>query len=270
MCIRDRFSYGGSLIRPEATGYGAVYYLQNVLEHEGERIAGKTIACAGFGNVTVDLIFGVPGFGAATLARNLRETVALGVQHVSAYHLTVEPQTAFGRRMAQGRFSPVTEETSEEEFLTVHRTLRDAGFEHYEVSNYALPGRRAIHNSAYWSGDPYLGIGPAAHSFDGECRRWAVADIGRYLAGGDRYESERLTERDRYNETVMTALRTAEGLDTKAIGRRFGPARLETLLDAARPWLDAGDATLRDGQLAIPAERFLLSDAVIAALFWEC
>lgn len=178
---------------------------------------------AGFGNVTVDLIFGVPGFGAATLARNLRETVALGVQHVSAYHLTVEPQTAFGRRMAQGRFSPVTEETSEEEFLTVHRTLRDAGFEHYEVSNYALPGRRAIHNSAYWSGDPYLGIGPAAHSFDGECRRWAVADIGRYLAGGDRYESERLTERDRYNETVMTALRTAEGLDTKAIGRRFGP-----------------------------------------------
>ena len=88
---------------------------------------------AGFGNVTVDLIFGVPGFGAATLARNLRETVALGVQHVSAYHLTVEPQTAFGRRMAQGRFSPVTEETSEEEFLTVHRTLRDAGFEHYEV-----------------------------------------------------------------------------------------------------------------------------------------
>mgnify|MGYP000078443730 CR=1 FL=1 len=225
---------------------------------------------AGFGNVTVDLIFGVPGFGAATLARNLRETVALGVQHVSAYHLTVEPQTAFGRRMAQGRFSPVTEETSEEEFLTVHRTLRDAGFEHYEVSNYALPGRRAIHNSAYWSGDPYLGIGPAAHSFDGECRRWAVADIGRYLAGGDRYESERLTERDRYNETVMTALRTAEGLDTKAIGRRFGPARLETLLDAARPWLDAGDATLRDGQLAIPAERFLLSDAVIAALFWEC
>ena len=92
----------------------------------------------------------------------------------------------------------------------------------------------------------------------------------RYLAGGDRYESERLTERDRYNETVMTALRTAEGLDTKAIGRRFGPARLEALLDAARPWLDAGDATLRDGRLAIPAERFLLSDAVIAALFWEC
>ena len=210
----------------------------------------------GYENITVDLIFGVPGFGNDTLRRSLDSALALGVQHISAYHLTVEPQTAFGRRMAQGRFSPVTEETSEEEFLTVHRTLRDAGFEHYEVSNYALPGRRAIHNSAYWSGDPYLGIGPAAHSFDGECRRWAVADIGRYLAGGDRYESERLTERDRYNETVMTALRTAEGLDTKAIGRRFGPARLETLLDAARPWLDAGDATLRDGQLAIPAERF--------------
>ncbi len=225
---------------------------------------------AGFGNVTVDLIFGVPGFGAETLVRNLRETVALGVQHVSAYHLTVEPDTAFGRRMARGTFAPVTEEVSEEEFLTVHRTLCDAGFEHYEVSNFALPGRRAIHNSAYWHGDPYLGIGPAAHSFDGECRRWAVADIGRYLAGGDRYESERLTERDRYNETVMTALRTADGLDTEAIGRRFGAARREALLDAARPWLDAGDAVLHGERLAIPAERFLLSDAVITALFWEC
>lgn len=224
---------------------------------------------AGFTNITVDLIFGVPGFGIETLRRNLRETVALGVQHVSAYHLTIEPGTAFGRRMAQGRFVPVAEETSEEEFLTVHRTLTDAGFEHYEVSNFAQPGRRALHNSAYWSGEPYLGIGPAAHSFDGECRRWAVSDIGRYLAGGG-YESERLTERDHYNETVMTALRTAEGVDTKEIGRRFGRTRLDTLLDAARPWLDAGDATLRDGRLAIPAERFLLSDAVIAALFWEC
>lgn len=225
---------------------------------------------AGFKNVTVDLIFGVPGFGTETLKRNLRETVALGVQHISAYHLTIEPETAFGRRMARGTFAPVAEEVSEEEFLTVHRTLTDAGFEHYEVSNFARSGRRALHNSAYWSGKPYLGIGPAAHSFDGECRRWAAADIGRYLDGGDRYESERLTERDHYNETVMTALRTADGIDTEAIVRRFGRTRLETLLEAARPWLDAGDLTACGGRLSIPAERFLRSDAVIAALFWEC
>lgn len=225
---------------------------------------------AGFGNITVDLIFGVPGFGVETLGRSLRQTVALGVQHVSAYHLTIEPETLFGRRMAQGVFTPVAEEASEEEYLAVHRTLTDAGFEHYEVSNYALPGCRAQHNSAYWSGEPYLGIGPAAHSFDGECRRWAASDIARYLGGADRYESERLTERDRFNETVMTALRTAEGVDTQTIARQFGQARLETLLGAARPWLDAGDLRMHDGRLAIPAERFLLSDAVIAALFWEC
>lgn len=236
---------------------------------DAARSAVRRAQEAGFGNVTVDLIFGVPGFGGRTLARNLRETVALGVQHVSAYHLTVEPDTAFGRRMARGAFAPVAEQVSEEEFLLVHRTLTDAGFEHYEVSNFAQPGRRAVHNSAYWSGAPYLGIGPAAHSFDGRCRRWAAADIGRYLAGGDRYETERLTERDRYNETVMTALRTADGLDTETIGRRFGAQRLEALTEAARPWIDAGDATLRDGRLAIPPERFLLSDAVIAALFWE-
>lgn len=236
---------------------------------EAGRSAVRQAQEAGFANVTVDLIFGVPGFGAATLARNLHETLALGVQHVSAYHLTVEPDTAFGRRMARGTFAPVAEQVSEQEFLAVHRTLTDAGFEHYEISNFARPGRRAIHNSAYWSGEPYLGIGPAAHSFDGRQRRWAVADIGRYLDGGDRYESERLTERDRYNETVMTALRTIEGLDTEAIGRRFGPQRLEALLEAARPWIAAGDAALRDGRLAIPPERFLLSDAVIGALFWE-
>lgn len=226
---------------------------------------------AGFGNLTVDLIFGVPGFGLTTLEGSLRETVALGVQHVSAYHLTIEPQTAFGRRAARGMFSPVAEQTSEEEFLAVHRTLTEAGFEHYEVSNFARAGRRAVHNSAYWSGDPYLGIGPAAHSFDGlHRRRWAAADAGAYAQGSVRYESELLSERDRFNETVMTSLRTAEGLDTAAIARRYGPGRRSELLRAAQPWIEAGVAELHAERIAIPAERFLLSDAVIADLFWEC
>ena len=133
---------------------------------------------------------------------------------VSAYHLTVEPQTAFGRRMAQGRFSPVTEETSEEEFLTVHDTLTAAGFEHYEVSNYALPGFRARHNASYWHGTKYLGIGPAAHSFDGEERHWNASSVEKYIAGAPAGK-EVLTRRDRFNEYVMTALRTVEGIEAE-------------------------------------------------------
>lgn len=225
---------------------------------------------AGFDNIAVDLIFGVPGFGSDTLRRNLQELLDLGIQHISAYHLTIEPQTTFGRRAARGSLSPVDEQTSETEYLLIHRTLTNAGFDHYEISNYARPQRYALHNSAYWEGDPYLGIGPAAHSFDGEQRRWAVADIGRYLDGTERYGSERLTARDRYNETVMTSLRRAEGIDLGAVAERFGNRRRTELLQAAEPWIEAGDLAQQGERLYIPPERFLLSDAVIAALFWEC
>ena len=225
---------------------------------------------AGFDNIAVDLIFGVPGFGSDTLRRSLQELLDLGIQHISAYHLTIEPQTTFGRRAARGSLSPVDEQTSETEYLLIHRTLTNAGFDHYEISNYARPQRYALHNSAYWEGDPYLGIGPAAHSFDGEQRRWAIADIGRYLDGTERYGSERLTARDRYNETVMTSLRRAEGIDLGAVAERFGNRRRTELLQAAEPWIEAGDLAQQGERLYIPPERFLLSDAVIAALFWEC
>ncbi|MCM1300491.1 MAG: radical SAM family heme chaperone HemW, partial [Alistipes senegalensis] len=167
---------------------------------------------AGFENITADIIFGVPGFGGDSLRRTLDRLLAADVQHVSAYHLTVEPDTAFGRRAARGTFAPVDETTSECEFRLVHDTLCAAGFEHYEVSNYARPGFRACHNAAYWHGAKYLGIGPAAHSYDGRERHWNVASVSRYVEGAPP-ENEVLTETDRFNEFVMTRLRTAEGID---------------------------------------------------------
>ena len=221
---------------------------------------------AGFGNITVDLIFGVPGFGGDTLRRSLDAALSLGVQHISAYHLTVEPDTAFGRRAARGEFRAVDEQVSETEFLTVHETLTGAGFEHYEVSNFALPGFRARHNAAYWHGAKYLGIGPAAHSFDGEERHWNVGSVERYIAG-DPAERELLTNRDRFNEYVMTALRTAEGIDTREVAARFGTKRLERMREEAAPYLQSGALRDAGGRLAVPPERFLISDAVIEALF---
>lgn len=220
----------------------------------------------GYENITVDLIFGVPGFGDDTLRRSLDSALALGVQHISAYHLTVEPDTAFGRRAARGEFRAVDEQVSETEFLTVHDTLTGARFEHYEVSNFALPGFRARHNAAYWHGAKYLGIGPAAHSFDGEERHWNVGSVERYIAG-DPAERELLTNRDRFNEYVMTALRTAEGIDTREVAARFGTKRLERMREEAAPYLQSGALRDAGGRLAVPPERFLISDAVIEALF---
>lgn len=221
---------------------------------------------AGFANITLDLIFGVPGFGRDSLWHSLQEALALGVQHISAYHLTIEAETAFGRRAARGELHEVDEAVSEAEFTLVHDTLREAGYEHYEVSNYALPGFRARHNAAYWHGAKYLGIGPAAHSFDGRSRAWNVSSIEDYLAGAPG-GSESLSEVDRYNEYVMTTLRTAEGIDTQALGERFGAERLAQLRSAAEPFIASGTLCHAGGRLFVPPARMLVSDAVIEAFF---
>ena len=222
---------------------------------------------AGFENITVDLIFGVPGFGGDALRRTLDRVLAADVQHVSAYHLTVEPDTAFGRRAARGTFVPVDETTSEHEFRLVHDTLCAAGFEHYEVSNYARAGFRARHNAAYWHGAKYLGIGPAAHSYDGRERHWNAASVARYVEGAQP-ENELLTDVDRFNEFVMTRLRTAEGIDLAEAARLFGPERAEQLRQDAEPSLRAGVLRETERRLHIPPECFLVSDAVIADLFY--
>ena len=220
----------------------------------------------GYENITVDLIFGVPGFGGDALRRSLDGALALGVQHISAYHLTVEPGTAFGRRAARGQFAPVDEATSEAEYALVHETLTGAGFEHYEVSNFALPGFRARHNAAYWHGVKYLGIGPAAHSFDGEERHWNASSVEKYIAGAPAGK-EVLTRRDRFNEYVMTALRTVEGIDLEEAAARFGAKRLARMQEEAAPFLRSGTLRIARGRMALPPEKFLISDAVIGALF---
>ncbi len=220
---------------------------------------------AGFDNVTVDLIFGIPGFGGASLERSLDRLLRLGAPHVSAYLLTVEPRTRFGLLAERGELREVSEERCEEEYLLIHKRLTEAGYEHYEVSNYALPGFRSRHNSRYWDGTPYLGIGPAAHSFDGRSRCWNVASVERYLDGAPA-EGETLTEEDRRLEYLLTRLRTADGFATADFAARFGTERLARLVAAARPLLAAGWLAQQEGRLRIPAERLLASDAVIRAL----
>lgn len=225
---------------------------------------------SGFENLTVDMIFGVEGFGGDHLRRKVDEILALEAPHISAYHLTIEPDTAFGRRMARGEMRPVNEGVSEVEFAYIHERLTEAGYEHYEVSNYARKGYRARHNTAYWQGKPYLGIGPAAHSFDGERRRWSTDTVDSYTANKEWwFEEEILTQKDHLNEMIMTRLRTSDGLSLEHFRERFGQDNEEQLLEDAAQFLESGLLRLEGERIFIPAEKLLLSDFVIEALFRE-
>ena len=228
--------------------------------------AVRVLQDAGFDNITVDLIFGVDGFGEEVLRRSLQRVLALGVQHISAYHLTIEPSTAFGRRLARGQMREVAEHQSEKEYALIESVLQGAGYEHYEVSNYALEGRRSRHNSSYWRGVEYLGIGPGAHSFNGRVRRWCEQSLSDYVEHRD-YQQEELTTVDFRNECVMTSLRCVEGIDMADFQRRFGEEQALRLRELAAKWIESGDLIDEGEILRIPASRFLISDAVIESLF---
>ncbi len=232
--------------------------------------AVETARAVGFDNITIDLIYGLPFGPKDALTRSLAQAVALGVEHVSAYHLTIEPNTRFGRMAERGELSPVPEEESELQYNQVHTTLTEAGYDHYEISNFAREGRRSRHNSSYWQSQPYLGIGPAAHSFDGESRVWAVSSVADYLAGVDRgecYENEHLTATDRYNETIMTSLRCREGVDLAELEKNFGRDRKEYFVNETARFVASGVLVSDGNRVAMCPEGWLVSDSVIAELF---
>ena len=222
---------------------------------------------AGYDNISIDIIFGIGGFEEKSLVDTLRQAIALGVGHISAYHLTVEERTRLGIMTQRGEYTPVDEERSEREYLMVERMLHEAGYEHYEVSNYAREGCRAKHNSAYWQGVEYLGIGPGAHSFSGDNRTWCISSAKEYGEGDMRYDGESLTEVDHLNEYVMTSLRRVEGVDFRYVASRFGECEVERILASARGWIEA-EVLCYDGHtLAIPTAKFMMSDAVIESIF---
>ncbi|MDR0510507.1 MAG: radical SAM family heme chaperone HemW [Rikenellaceae bacterium] len=225
--------------------------------------AVRRARAAGFGNISVDLIYGVPGMSLGEWRDNIARAVELGVEHISAYHLTIEEGTPFGRKKVE----PIDEELSREQFMLLHNELERAGYDHYEISNFARDGRRSLHNSGYWSGERYLGVGPSAHSYNGEERSWSVADVERYLAGGDIYAAERLTPTDRYNEHLMTSLRRREGVDAAEVERLFGDGFAGHFLRTAAELERQGLLERQNGRYVIKFVNFLISDRIIATLF---
>lgn len=225
---------------------------------------------AGFDNLSLDLIYGLPQMSLREWEYNIRELLAFAPEHVSAYHLTFERNTPLGRMLRRGEISEIGEEQSARQFDLLHGLLAGAGYEHYEVSSFALPGRRAVHNSGYWYGVPYLGVGPSAHSYDGRVRQWNVAGIPLYLervSSGTQFDTEKLTVADRYNEYVMTALRCDRGADAGEIGAAFGEKYARRFRETALKFLRTGILRIEGGRCRIPAERYLISDGIIAEFF---
>lgn len=225
---------------------------------------------AGLHNLSIDLIYGLPGQSPREFAADLRQAFRQPVTHLSAYALTVEEDTVLGQQVREGKLVPADEETCLQEYNDLMDAAGAHGFEHYEISNFALPGYASRHNSAYWDGTPYLGLGPGAHSFDGKSRRCNMPRLRDYVRSGGfpAFTEETLTREERFNEMILTSLRKREGLDTALLRRRFGDAWTDTLLLAAQRQIRAG--TLRtdgDRRLALTRESIFTSDYVIRELF---
>ncbi len=226
---------------------------------------------AGFTDFNIDLIYGSPGLDDAAWEKNLETALSLGVNHISAYALTVEPRTALAHQVSAGEKEPTDPEQQARQFLLLSDWLEAAGWEHYEISNFALPGHRSRHNSAYWEGKPYLGLGPGAHSFDGRTRRWNVSNNALYARGIREglpvQESETLTPENQFNEYVMTAIRRSEGINLEQVENRFGEKVMQELDAGAARFLAEGSLLRRQHHLALSREGKLFADGIAAALF---
>ncbi|MGB3619503.1 MAG: radical SAM family heme chaperone HemW [Catalinimonas sp.] len=248
-------------------------YLNRAHNRQQALVGVRRAQDAGFEDLTIDLIWAIPHPDHSVWRSDLATALALDVPHVSAYCLTIEPRTVFGRRLQKGELLPVTDDFAAEQFDRLVTTLTAHGYEHYEVSNFARPGRYARHNCNYWRGVPYLGIGPSAHSYDGHSRQHNVPNNGTYvraLAGGELPATrETLTPTEAANEYLMTSLRTQWGCDWAYLTRRWHlppTAEQRQLLRQYEAW----GSVRREGELVYLTHRGkLLADQIAADLFYD-
>jgi oxygen-independent coproporphyrinogen-3 oxidase len=225
----------------------------------------------GFSNLTIDLIYGTPTLTDAHWQQNIDTAVSLGIPHLSCYALTVEPGTALEVMIKKNKMTAADAELQARQFLQLMSRLQQEGYEHYEISNFAKPGMRSRHNSAYWSGKRYLGLGPSAHSFNGSSRQWNVSGNALYVHALKRdelpFEKEELTDTQRINEYIMTSLRTMEGLDISFVSDRFGEAAGTKLQHTSRKYMDSGKLFFTNNHIRLTNEGKLFADGIAADLF---
>ena len=220
----------------------------------------------GFQEITLDLIYGVPTLTDEKWRKNLEIFFSTGFNHLSAYALTVEEKTALGQRINKGAAAPVSEDATIRQYEILCELTENQGFEHYEISNFARPGHYSKHNTIYWKGEKYLGLGPSAHSFDGVSRQWNVASVKDYCEHYS-FEREELTLDNRYNEYVMTSLRTCWGCDLDNIRQNFGEKYAKKFENGVKTHILTGKMFQKDQNFILNDNGMLFADGIAAELF---
>ncbi len=225
-----------------------------------------------FNNISIDLIYGIPGQSNDQWKENLSIALDLNIPHISSYALTVEPKTALEKFIEKGKVKPVEDEQYREQFDILVNTLTSHGFEHYEFSNYGKPGYHSQNNMAYWLGKPYLGIGPSAHSYDGTFRKWNISNNSLYIKaiqeGNLPQQTEKLSTTDSYNEYIMTRLRTKFGVSAEDIQKKFGEKYSLHFLKEIEKFLKDGLMERSEKTFHITSKGKFLSDGIAAEMFY--
>ena len=246
--------------------------LMNRAHNASEALESITEAKQYFENISIDLIYGIPGMNNERWKKNLEIALNLDIPHLSCYALTIEPKTALKKFIEKGIVPPLDEEAAKQHYEILLSETEKAGLENYEFSNFGKPGFHSRNNTAYWEGVPYLGIGPSAHSYDGKRRSWNVANNSKYIKSIEDgilpSEMEILSKEDKYNEYIMTGLRTKKGVSLEKVERDFGKNYLEYLLKQAGSPVENNLLILENGTLKISKKGKFLSDGIAADLFW--
>ena len=239
--------------------------------HTAEQVttAVDRLRAAGIKNISIDLMYGFPGETIADCEADIAKALSLQVEHISTYCLMYEEDTQLQQMLQQGNITETEEELERQMYETIINRLEDGGYEQYELSNFARPGFQSRHNSSYWDGTPYIGIGAAAHSYDIESRSWNIADIKQYIQGMAHsqriFEEERLDCDTRYNDAITVALRTSRGLDLQALS----PKHRTYCLENAQRYLDDGllERT-QDNRLRLTRRGLFVSDMIMSNLIY--
>ena len=227
---------------------------------------------AGFQNISIDLMYGLPGETLETWEQDLQQAIDLHPEHISAYHLIYEEGTALWNLREQNKVEEAEEELSLTLFKTLIERLTKAGYQHYEISNFCLPGLHSRHNSSYWTGKKYLGCGPSAHSFNGTSRQWNVSSLEQYLKGihtsQPDFEIEELDLYTRYNDFVITSIRTCWGMPLSQLRTNYGETLYNYCLRMAKPHIQQGVLEIKEDTLKLTSEGIFISDGIMSDLLW--
>jgi len=227
---------------------------------------------AGFRNISIDLMYGLPSETLQTWKEDLQQAIDLHPEHISAYHLIYEEGTELWKLKEQHQVEETDEDLSVSLFSTLIETLTQAGYQHYEISNFCLPGLHSRHNSSYWTGKKYLGCGPSAHSFNEISRQWNIASLDKYLEGiafrAPYYEIEELDIYTRYNDYVITSIRTCWGMSLSRLRTEYGEELYNYCLRMAKPHLNEGILEIRGDILKLTRKGIFISDGIMSDLLW--